>query len=254
MKQNTLLFTIIVILSGCTNDADILQKHTYNRRESGAVAISHAVRTIVLVNPYGPMIIDGSVNDSTINWFMDKTVTAESQAKDDEQFPQISLNSSTIGDTVFLQVEAPVIMVHTSGISVSVPNSLQCIVRSVRGPIMSSYLRSNFVGEQVATSTIRFHEGSCLLNGTDGDMSLQVTLPDSGTCKVSVNSGNISLRIPATTASMVSLQTLSGVISHSGLTILGPVTTATSLAGKLGTGRGTIQLFTRSGNISLVGY
>jgi DUF4097 and DUF4098 domain-containing protein YvlB len=93
-----------------------------------------------------------------------------------------------------------------------------------------------------------------VLSGSNGDASVEISLPDSGLCRVIFTTGNITLRIPTTTSSMLSAQTGNGTIVHSGLVIGDSARTVHSFTGRLGTGRGNIQLTTGTGNISITGF
>lgn len=120
---------------------------------------------------------------------------------------------------------------------------------------MVSYLRSTITGENVGNTTILGHEGNCILTGVKGEISVEMALPDSGLCKIAVDEGNILLKIPASTSSLLSVTTGNGGITYSGLVIndLLGTTPTISLTGRLGSGRGHIQLATGIGNINLVG-
>jgi len=255
MKRIPLLVMFAALLHiSCNKDDSIVQTHQYNERSSGNLPIS-PVDAIVIQNQLGPVIIEGSSDTSVVGWFLNKSVTAESQAAANQVFSQILVNLQTINDTAYVSVQIPSgTTTYSSLLSLTLPAHIPCILRRVNGTSNVSYLQSSFVGEDVATTTVQAHQGDCVLSGSNGDASVEISLPDSGLCQVIFTTGNITLRIPATTSSMLAAQTVNGTIVHPGLVIGDSVQTTYSLAGKLGTGRGNIQLTTGTGNISITGF
>lgn len=238
----------------CNKDDPIVQTHQYDERASGNLSIS-PVNAIVVQNQLGPVIIEGSSDTSVVGWFLNKSVTSESQAAANQVFSQILVNLQTSNDTAYVSVQIP------SGtpscrslLSLTVPNHTPCILRKVSGTTNVSYLWSSFVGESVTATTVRAQQGDCVLNGSNGDVSVEISLPDSGLCRVLFTTGNITLRIPTTTSSALAAQTGNGTIVHSGLVIGDSARTTHSFTGRLGTGRGNIQLTTGAGNININGF
>ncbi len=107
----------------------------------------------------------------------------------------------------------------------------------------------------MGNTTIIGHEGNCILSGAKGEISVELALPDSGLCRITMDEGNILLRIPASTSSFLSLTLGDGSFKYSGLVITEWLSSTPphSLRGKIGSGRGLIQLSTGRGNINLVG-
>jgi hypothetical protein len=255
MKRTALLLIALALLAiSCKKNESVVQTYEYDQRSSGVLALS-PVKAIVVQNQFGPVIIEGISNTSEVDWFLDKGVTADSQTAADQIFSQILVTLQTSNDTAYVSVSGPSdIHSYSSLLSLSVPSNVPCVLRKVNGPTYVSYLDSSFVGENLTTTTIQEHQGDCILLGSNGDVSAEIALPDSGLCRVSFNSGNITLKIPTATSSMLSAQTGRGTITDSALVIGNLVRTANSLTGKLGTGHGNIQLSTGTGNIVLDGF
>jgi hypothetical protein len=245
---------LLLTLMGCEKEESILQVQDYNNRVWGEAALSAAVRVIVISNPAGSLIITGAPQDSTVGWFMDQWVTLESQVAADAVFHQIRLEAETAGDSLLLWVQGAPAMTSRAGVSLTIPEEIPCVVRQVRGTTTVSYLHSEFLGEHVGLTSLDGQEGSCILNGSNGDVAIEISLPDSGQCRVSVTNGDITLHIPTGTSSMLSAVTGSGRVTSSGLAVLDSVGSPTSLTGKLGDGRGTIALTTTNGNITIAGF
>jgi hypothetical protein len=249
-----LVIALTLVSLSCKNDEVIVQTHQYNNRSSGDFSLG-PVHAIVVENQLGPVIIDGNSRNTTVGWFQDRWVTAESQTSADQVFSQMLVNMQTSNDTAYITVLMPTRSTScTSSLSLTVPYPTSCILRKVGGACNVSYLQSSFIGENVATTTIQGHQGNCVLSGSNGDASVEISLPDSGLCRVMLATGNIRVRIPATTSSMLEAHTGNGTIVHTGLAIGESVQTVHSFTGKLGTGRANIQLTTGTGNITVTGF
>lgn len=255
MKRTPLLVISLALLSiCCKKNESIVQTYEYDETSSGNLALS-PVKAIVVQNQLGPVIIEGSSDTSEVGWFLDKGVAADSQTAADQIFSQILVGLQTSNDTAYVSVLGPSgVTSYSSLLSLNVPSNIQCILRKVSGSTYVSYLQSSFIGENLTTTTIQAHQGDCVLNGSNGNVSVEIALPDSGLCRVSYNTGNITLKIPTSTSSVLSAQTGKGTITDSALVIKDLVRTQNSLTGKLGTGRGSIQLSTGTGNIVIDGF
>lgn len=241
---------VATVFASCEKDNSIVQTQQYNERESGQFALG-AVKAVVVQNGFGPVIIEGVSATSSLGWYLDKSATADSQTEANQIFSKILVNLQTINHTAFVSVQAPS---GASLLSLEMPSQIPCVFRKVNGTSDVSYLDTTFIGENVSSVTIMAQNGSCELTGTGGDASVELALPDSGRCRIATSTGNIALKIPTGTSSLFSAQTGGGAISHSGIIIADSLRSYNSLAGKLGAGRGDIQLSTGKGNISITGF
>ncbi len=259
MRRRTTVCAILLLapfLSSCEKGETPVQTHDYNSRASGTLTLD-PVRAIVVANELGPVIIEGGSDSSTVRWFIDKNVVAESQAEADQLLRRLSITFRTIGDTAFISLNSvPEVNFTPSSLSLTLPYWIPCTLRKVSITAEVSYLRSTFTGENLGTTTIRGHEGNCILAGGKGEFSVEIALPDSGLCLISAGEGNMLLKIPSSTSSLISATTGSGTLTYSGLVIYDMIGTTppTSFTGRLGSGRGHIQLATGKGNINIVGF
>ena len=236
------------------DDSTIKSTSQYNQRASGSLSLS-AVRAIVVQNQMGGVMIEGSSDSTQVGWFLDKRVTAESQAAAEQVYSQLRVSMQTANDTAYIDVNKPSgLTACSSSLSLSVPRQTPVILRKVVGACNVSYLQSSFTGENVTTTTILGHNGDCVLNGSSGKATVEISLRDSGFCNISFASGTIELKIPAATSSMLFAQTGTGIITHSGLMVNDTSRTAHSFSGKLGSGRATIRLSMGAGSISITGF
>jgi hypothetical protein len=249
------LTIIFFVLTACSKDESITQSNKeYNERASGMLSLNF-VKAIVIENQTGGVVIEGNTDNTKIGWFLDKHVIAESYAAANEVFSKIRVNLQTNNDTAYVKVEIPpAANSNNTMVSLTIPNNIPCILRMVNGESHISYLQNNFVGENVAATNIEGHTGNCILTGNGESANIEMVIPDNGLCRINYNAGNITLKIPSATSSMLSAQTADGAILTSGLIFSDSVRVQKYLTGKLGTGNGQIELSTNKGNISIEGF
>jgi hypothetical protein len=249
------LIIIIIVLTSCSKDESITQSNQdYNERASGSLSLSF-VKAIVIENQTGGVVIEGNSDTTKIGWFLDKHVIAESYAAANEVFSNIRVTLKTTNDTAYVTVEIPpAANSNNTQLSLTAPNNIPCILRMVDGESNISYLQNNFVGENVASINIVGHTGNCVLNGTGENAAVEMAIPDNGLCRINLDAGNITLKIPSATSSMLSAFSSDGAVFSSGIVIDDLSQSSNSLSGKLGTGNGVIELSTGKGNISIVGF
>jgi hypothetical protein len=249
------LTIIIFVLTSCSKDETITQSNqAYNERSSGTLSLSF-VKAIVIENQTGGVVLEGNSDTTQIGWFLDKHVIAESYAAANEVFSKIRVTLQTTNDTAYVTVEIPpAANSNNTQLSLTIPQNIPSILRLVDGESNISYLQNNFVGENVASINVEAHTGNCTLNGTGENASVEMAIPDNGFCRINFTVGNITLKIPSTTSSLLSAQTGDGAIFTTGITISDSVRISNNLSGKLGTGNGAIELTTGKGNISIEGF
>jgi hypothetical protein len=96
--------------------------------------------------------------------------------------------------------------------------------------------------------------GSVVGSVVNGAITCNMTLPESGSCKLGTVNGPIGLSIPTETSAYFSASVVNGGISITNLEIQNMVTTPKSVQGRLGNGNGTIELGTVNGAIGVTGY
>ncbi len=250
-----ILIIIIFVLTSCDKDETITQSNQeYNERASGSLSLTF-VKAIVIENQTGGVVIEGNNDTTKIGWFLDKHVIAESYAAANEVFLKIRIALQTTNDTAYITVEIPPgANSNNTQLSLSVPNNIPCILRLVDGESNISYLKNNFVGENVASINIVGHTGNCILFGNGENAVVEMAIPDNGLCRMNFNAGNITLKIPSATSSMLSAFSSDGAVFSSGIVIDDLSQSSNSITGKLGTGNGAIELTTGKGNITIEGF
>jgi hypothetical protein len=243
------------LLSDCSQQtSNPVDLREFTDRRSGSFAVQ-SLKTVVISNPLGPVRVDGLGADSTVHWFLYSSVYAETERQAIPILAGISLRDLPDGDTLLLSVKTTGDPQHiTAVVSLSLPFRTDCVIEQVLGTTDVSYLGGDLHGQSVSITEVNNHSGSVFLEGSGGDISVEVTMPDSGQCIVHTLTGNIALRIPQSTSAQFSASTPAGTITYYGLTFTGIVSTTTSFSGILGSGRGMIQLSTGNGNINVDGF
>jgi DUF4097 and DUF4098 domain-containing protein YvlB len=120
--------------------------------------------------------------------------------------------------------------------------------------------------------TAQLMDNTVAVNNTNGNVTLDDVLGDQlvmlvngnvesqtpilaqgGVIDLQTVNGNVALDIPQGTSAQFSAHLVNGTITTSGLLLLNPVSTMTSLTGTLGGGQGIIDLRTVNGNIRASG-
>jgi DUF4097 and DUF4098 domain-containing protein YvlB len=97
--------------------------------------------------------------------------------------------------------------------------------------------------------------GDQLVMLVNGNVESQTPiLAQGGVIDLQTVNGNVALDIPQGTSAQFSAHLVNGTITTSGLLLLNPVSTMTSLTGTLGGGQGIIDLRTVNGNIRASGF
>jgi Toastrack DUF4097 len=251
--KRALIAIVILGLSGCTEDSTVSTLSQFNSRATGELVVGTPV-AFVVTNTRGSIIVDGQVRDTTIAWFLDKTVTASSQSEADGLFSSMMLLQTTSNDTCYLAVTAPEnASINNCSTSLTIPPDVPCIIRKDAGSLTVSHLRAALRGDDVNAVVLTAHAGSCVLTGTAGDITGSVAPGTSDSCSIQTTLGNITLRIPDSTSATIQAMTTSGTITTAGLVVTNPVQTPTSFSGTLGAGDAVILLKTTSGNITIEG-
>jgi DUF4097 and DUF4098 domain-containing protein YvlB len=96
-------------------------------------------------------------------------------------------------------------------------------------------------------------DGSIEGKTTNGSIEAIMTLAAEGRCLLDTSNGNVTLDIPAATSADLSASVQNGRIEHTGLTFSDLEESETSLVGMLGEGNGEIDLETTNGSIEISG-
>jgi len=249
------LTIIILVLTSCNKNETITEPtREYNERESGNFTFNNS-KAIVIENQTGPLIIEGSADTINIGWFLDKHVFAASYKNANDILEKIIVSQIELSDTLYISVAIPpAANSANTSLSLTLPNSIPCIIRNVDGVSIINYIQANIECKISSDLSINGHDGNCTIDGSGENVNVEMALPDNGFCLINIDVGNIILKIPSATSAALSAQTNDGAIFSSGLSISDSMRVPTRLSGKLGNGSGQINLSTGKGNISIEGF
>lgn len=147
-------------------------------------------------------------------------------------------------------------MKYQCGLAVVMPANVACHISSGNGLINVSHLDTTLtvVGAKYDVN-IAAHSGSCEIAAVQGNVSLALTLPDSGFCFVKTGQGNLNLQLPASASAQLTANTLNGSVNSSGLAFTQIIEQSSKiLRATLGEGRGEIRLEAERGEIFIQGF
>jgi len=193
-----------------------------------------------------------------VQYFLDKTINAETRIKVLEQFDAIVINSMSENDSLKCSVTAPYnsdYFEYYSDLNLDVPYKVPCTINSPNNGVLTTYLDTTlYVQNSFGKIEVEKHEGSCDLKTSAGDILIEMILPENGYCRSYSASGKIKLKIPKLSSASVYAKTLNGTVTFTNLDILNIEEADGLLSGKLAEGNGTIHLETKNGDIEIAGF
>jgi DUF4097 and DUF4098 domain-containing protein YvlB len=136
-----------------------------------------------------------------------------------------------------------------------IPTDLAVTVSDVNGTISIDSVAKP-ISAQTVNGTIELDEILASVTGSvvNGRIEGDVTLPPDAIVTMSIVNGEIDMDFPTSTSAMFSASVVNGTISVYNLPLQDIVSTANSLTGTLGQGRGTISLSAVNGTVSVRGF
>ena len=136
-----------------------------------------------------------------------------------------------------------------------VPYQMLCQIENATEGIYVFDLDSTlFINNAKDNIEIQRHNGSCEINTSKGNISVEIALPDSGFCRCSTSMGDIVMKLPVTTSATVYAKSNEGTVGYTNLTFSSLSQKTDFLSGTLGTGDGEIYLETQKGNIQILSF
>jgi hypothetical protein len=160
-------FAGLLLFSCHTNESTApIQPVTVNARISGELHLAQQ-NIVVAVNRIGPVFITGEAIDSTVRWFTDRYVAGPSLEEANGQLSAITVDGNTGGDSLVVAVVAPANtrdFTYASGLSLSIPYGMPCVITKVLGVSTISQLNSTATVCGGGAVTVSQHTGSCSIN------------------------------------------------------------------------------------------
>ncbi len=135
------------------------------------------------------------------------------------------------------------------------PSSWEVTVGDVNGSIGILNIH-NSVSASIVNGSVSANDiiGSTSVSVTNGTVSGKVFLPENGFCAFDLVNGNATLLVPRTTSATVSATATNGSVSVTNLPVVFSTNSRTSVAGVVGTGKGTIRISSVNGIVQLLGF
>jgi hypothetical protein len=138
---------------------------------------------------------------------------------------------------------------------ICVPEDIEVRVVNVNGGVTIDSIKSDITVGNVNGDVIQNGiSGSVSVDLVNGSIESEVSLPIDGTIDLEVVNGSIDLEIPQNTSADFSATITNGRIDIVNLTLKDMQTTAVSVTGMLGDGRGTISLSVLNGYMKVEGF
>jgi hypothetical protein len=238
------------LVAGCSSKSTAPpQLFTANGTANGEIPLQE-LKALRCVSARGPVTVEGE-GLGVVRWSLSRSATAPTQAQANAALAEIVPTWSVAGDTLVLDVAASSIAGTYSygAVTLGIPFQMDCVVEDAKGPVrVSSLLNLLKVRGQDAVS-VEQHTGSCDVVVTQGELRLDVALPETGTCTGETGVGNITLRLPQSASAALIARTHDGSVSVTGLTLAGRVDSAGFVSGTLGSGTAPVRVETRHGDI-----
>jgi DUF4097 and DUF4098 domain-containing protein YvlB len=205
----------------------------------------------------GTVTVTGNTGTTLISITAKRRVEAESVDDARECLKLLQINVQDLGNEVFVQTQQPK---DTRGrnyivdYTIVVPQTFRAQVTNVTGAVnviaVNNAVLVNCVTGSVSLDRVA---GDATVSLVTGKIDGKVTMQPNGVVDFSTVTGSISLHIPTATSAQLTASLTTGTIGTSNLVFQSQTSSATSLTGKLGDGKGTITLKTVTGSIDIAG-
>ncbi len=271
------IFCIVFVpffLIACTIDTGIFKDDDVKARSSVSKKFSASKVKRLEASTSNGKIKSEVDNVDSIEVVFDKWATGHDEDDAKANLDDIKIyidNDSSIG-ILKINVEYP----HKIGtnygcdIYITIPSDISLSLDSSNGEITVSGTKSDLdCNTSNGSLTIRDTNGDATLRTSNGAINIEdhagnidaktsngkidadITIPDDGKCIMKTSNGSIDLSIPPDTSAEISANTSSGRIEIKDLEIVLYNAKKTEIEGKIGSGKGVIDLETSNGSITL---
>lgn len=205
----------------------------------------------------GAITIRGA-ETTTVDIWAERRVRSSSSSDAEAFLELVTVDVSEIGSEIFVHTQVPNhtgerdVLVHYE---LTIPSYLSVVVQDVNGVVDLSGMEASVTAQTVNGAVyVRDMVGDVQASTVNGNVDVDVTLvPPDGTVDLSAVNGNIVLDLPASTSAMLGADVVNGTVTVTGLTLTNATSTVRSVHGRLGTGRGLIDLSVTNGVITVRG-
>jgi DUF4097 and DUF4098 domain-containing protein YvlB len=165
-----------------------------------------------------------------------------------------AFSHSNIGCNVFLNLPASVVLdLETSNGAITVLDSEEDLKCSSSNGAITIHDTEGYAKLRTSNGviTVNNHHGDLDGKTSNGVIYADIVLPRNGECVLKTSNGIITLAIPDSTSAILEASTSNGKIEVHDLSVSVIKMDKKKFKGKMGSGRGTIDLQTSNGNISV---
>ena len=256
----TLVIFLIPLLLSCGSDDpnSSVGSLDFEVEESFSFAVSIVNHSSFrLEGISGNIEITGVSSNDTIKVEGERRVASESTEDAQEHLDLLQVQVTDLSNELYVKTNQPSDSQgrnYQVDYRITIPSTFAVITTNINGNVTASSLENTLsVGNTNGNVILQNISANTAINVTNGQILSNVTLQLDGTITHTVTNGNIGFIIPQNTSADFSASVVNGNISISNLDLLNQVTTAHSISGTLGGGRGTISLEVTNGNITASG-
>ena len=265
MRRNVIAFTVIAALAvGCGDSTGpgggTVGNQNFLAEASLNLDLDATARTTFRVEGInGNIDVVGVAGTQTFMIRGERQVRSESVADAQGYLDRLEVVVTELGNEILIRTVQPQ---NTGGrnlvvnYELSVPARLVAQLLNVNGNVTVQLMDSTVtvinINGNVTLDDILGDQMVTLVNGNIESQTPVLSL--GGVIDLETVNGNVVLDIPQSTSAHFSAHLVNGTITVSGLVLLNPVSTLTSLTGRLGGGQGIIDLRTVNGNIHASGF
>jgi DUF4097 and DUF4098 domain-containing protein YvlB len=253
MKKCLMIIILPFLLYACSiDDIDDMDDVRLEEEETRSFSSSR-IREVEVETVNGS--VECSVWDSdTIQVTFDKWATGDDKEEAEDRMDDIRISLSEDTGSGVLSIDVDRRSYSWGGygcdVSLNLPSSLALDLKSTNGAIKIQDTRGSATLETSNGSiTVRNHYGELDGSSSNGAINADITLPAHGECILRTSNGQIVLSIPNTTSAMIEASTSNGKIEIAGLDVTATKVGKTDFKGKMGSGKGYIDLETSNGNV-----
>ena len=187
-----------------------------------------------------------------------RRVRSESVSDAEQYLQDLQVLVSSSGSEVYVETEQPD---ETFGrgydvfYQIEVPDHWRVNIDHVNGNVvLDSLFGTASVNAVNGDLLVREINGSLDADLVNGRITATAIVPVDGYCRLETVNGLIDLSVPVNTSAMVNLDVVNGTMQINNLQLQQTNTSNQSISGRLGDGRGSIDLETVNGNIFLTGF
>jgi hypothetical protein len=265
MRRNIIVIAVIAALAvGCSDSTGPSGGPVGNQNFLAEVSLNidldATARTTFRVEGInGKIDVVGVAGTETFMIRGERQVWSESVADAQDYLDRLEVAVTEVGNEILIRTVQPI---NTGGRNVvvnyelSVPARLVAQLVNINGNV-TAQLMDNTVSVNNTNGNVTLEDilGDQTVMLVNGNIVGQITtLSPGGVIDFQTVNGNVVLDLPQNTSAHFSAHLVNGTITTTGLVLLNPVSTMTSLTGTLGGGQGIIDLQTVNGNIQAAGF